>query len=355
MANPLRTVLLGNSFAERIQLPALRFAGDNEVVGIAGRDEEKARATAERWTIPHATARWRELLELDPDLVIVSTPVDLHEEMVAAALETRAAILCEKPFTLDAEAAARLRDAARGRLCAIDHQLRWSPVRRRMRELARQGYVGEVWNIRSVLVTNMPAYLRRPFCWWFERERGGGALGALASHLVDSILWMFGPARSVRARLSTWRRTRPDEEGVEHEVTADERASLWLRLESGAEVEIEACVATPGADRWVLEVSGSEGVLRTEDEITLLGAKHGDELEALPLETTLPSPDSVGVPAHGPFACLEPLYLRDLVAGIRAGRLPAEAASFEDGVRVMRVLDAARESARGAHSVACGP
>ena len=48
-SEPVRIVVFGNSFAARVQLPALRWAGANRVVGIAGADAKKAAATAERW------------------------------------------------------------------------------------------------------------------------------------------------------------------------------------------------------------------------------------------------------------------------------------------------------------------
>ena len=72
MPAPVRIALLGNSFAEAIQLPALRHAGGNQVVGLAGGDGAKARATAERWDIPVATDDWTELLAL------VGAPHDPH-------------------------------------------------------------------------------------------------------------------------------------------------------------------------------------------------------------------------------------------------------------------------------------
>lgn len=67
-APAVRVALIGNSFAARAQLPALRWAGDNEVIGIAGADAQKARRTADEWEIPTATGHWEELLALDPDL-----------------------------------------------------------------------------------------------------------------------------------------------------------------------------------------------------------------------------------------------------------------------------------------------
>ena len=70
--------MLGNSFAARVQLPALRWAGYNRVCALAGEDAEKARATAQEWGIPHATGDWRTALEIEPDLVLVASPVHLQ-------------------------------------------------------------------------------------------------------------------------------------------------------------------------------------------------------------------------------------------------------------------------------------
>ena len=47
MPDSIRIAVLGNSFAARVQLPALRWAGYNRVCALAGEDAEKARATAQ--------------------------------------------------------------------------------------------------------------------------------------------------------------------------------------------------------------------------------------------------------------------------------------------------------------------
>ncbi len=355
MSASVRIALIGNSFAEAIQLPALRYAGNNEVVGLAGGDGAKARATADRWGIPVATDDWTELLTLAPDLVIVSTPVDLHYPMARAALECGAAVLCEKPFTLNVHEAADLEQRARGRLALIDHQLRWNPTRRKLRELLRANFVGEVFHVRSDLVLDNPAFLERPFGWWFDAARGGGALGALGSHLVDNVLWMFGPIAAVQAHLAAHVPQRPDADGVLREVTADDTAELRLELQSGLVVQLTTSVVMPGASRWLLEVCGSEGTLRLDLDCDLVGGRHGEDMRQLDPETPMPDPSEFGMDRGGAFAACEPLYLKDVVSAVARGdaALP-EAASFTDGLACMRVLDAARRSsALGGVRVAC--
>jgi predicted dehydrogenase len=345
MASPVRVVLLGNSFAEAVLLPALRSLGGNQVLGVAGRSLERARATAQRWELPHATDDWRTLLDLEPDLVVVATPVDLHHEMAAAALDRGAAVLCEKPFTLTLAEAEDLARRAAGRAAWIDHQLRWNPARRLLRRRLTEGFVGRLFHARHDLVIDSPAFLERPHGWWFEAERGGGALGALGSHLVDGVLWMHGPVQAVQANLSTFVSPRPDAAGVLREVTADDTAELRLRLVDGGLVTVTTSVVLPGASRWLVEVCGSEGTLRLDLEDDLVGGRHGEDLAPLDPGLSLPRPEDHGIHRAGAFAACAPLFLADLLEAVREGRADlAGAATFADGLACMRVLDAARRS-----------
>lgn len=349
MADPVRVVLLGNGFAERSQLPALRWAGGNEVIGLAGRDLDKARATAERWSIPHATDRWESLLELDPDLVIVSTPVDLHAPMVRRTLETRAAVLCEKPFTLDVGEAEELCGLAEGRAAWIDHELRWNPLRRRMRELLLGGAIGDVRLADSRMLVGSPGFRARPFGWWFEKERGGGILGALASHMIDALRWELGEVESVGCELATCIPQRPDPAGTLHTVTADDHALLWLRFENGALGELVTSAVRGSEHDTYIEYEGADGALRLVGDHTLsMRAPGADIFEPVRVEPGLPEAKSLGM-GPGAFARTLPLFLRDVVRTVASGKttLPG-AATFADGLAVQRVLDAARASAADA-------
>lgn len=345
--DPVRVVVLGNSFASKAQLPALRWAGGNEVVAIAGADGAKARQTADAWGIERDTDAWQSALEEPCDLVLVTTPVHLHAPMVRATLEgTQAAVLCEKPFALDAGEAQQLAKLGAGRLCLLDHQLRWSPWRRTLRSLVRDGYLGELWHGR-VEMSFGPTPNDRPYGWWYDSQRGGGILGAIGSHLLDGLQRDLGPVASVRARLATYVPERTDTDGTPRAVTADEHATLWLRMANGGEIEVEAnCMAT-GGFRSSVEYVGSAGALRLEGETRLLGAPHGRELVPLAIEGDAPpTPEELGTPDRGIFQRVLPLYLRDVVSAVKQGAKELDgAATFVDGVDTMRVIDAARRSA----------
>ncbi|MEM8710553.1 MAG: Gfo/Idh/MocA family oxidoreductase [Planctomycetota bacterium] len=364
---PVRIAVLGNSFANQIQLPALAWASangaPNEVVAIAGHGLAKAQETAKRWGIPVATDRWEDVFE-GPlpggavDLVIISTPVDLHAPMVRAAIDADVAILCEKPFTRHGEEARELRDAARGRLALIDHQTRWSPLRQELSRRIRAGDAGDPWNARVLMSLGAVRRLKSPFTWWYDAERGGGTLGAIGSHMLDGMLAQFGSRfDTVTAELSTFIERRQAEEGSDSTVpvTADE--AFWMRttMQSGLRCTVESSLMAFGSPRdagggVLIEYTGSAGTLRLEGETDLLWIPHGGEAELIATASTpefrVPEHAELGMPeGTGFFPRVLPMYLRDVVQAVAEGRTELEgAASFDDAVHVMDVLDAARAS-----------
>jgi predicted dehydrogenase len=323
----MRVVVLGNSYASYCQIPAMRWAGGADIVALCGKNLDKAKATAEKFSIPLATTSLDEALATNPELVLVSTPVDLHASMVERVLSTtNAMVLCEKPFTLGLDDARRLASLA-GARGFIDHQLRFSAPRRRFRELART--LGTPWVARSEMCFGSPERLQRPASWWDDAARGGGAMQAIASHLVDGLLWILGPVVDVQARLTSCVKQRGDVA-----VTADDHCELWLTHASGARSTVVCTTVQTHGRRSLLEVIGSEGVVRLVDEDELTIAKHGGAVERV--DVKLPGVAEVNAANDSAFARCEPLLMRALLRGETS-----ELATFDGAVACVEVLSAA--------------
>lgn len=348
----VRVVVVGNSYGAYCQLPALRWCASRgaavEVTAIVGRGLAKAQATAARFAIPLATTSLTEALASKPQLVLVSTPVDLHAPMVAEVLATStAAIVCEKPFTLDVESARALAGQAQrdGRLALVDHQLRFSPPRQRFRQLVREGAVGTPWVARAEMCFGSLERLTRKASWWDQRERGGGAMQAIGSHLVDGLVWILGPVVDVQARLTSCTRQRADDAGALQPVTADDHCELWLTHAGGARSTVLCTTVQTHGRRSLLEVIGSRGVLRLVDEEQLgLGVHDASGPGSFKnIDVRLPSVAEVDACNDSAFARSEPLLLRAVLAAVARGDGSLEgAATFHDGAAVVEVLAAAR-------------
>src|SRR5262245_39924356 len=91
--------ILGVAKINQRLLPAFRCSDHAELVGIASRSLDKARAAAGADDIPRAYGSYDELLA-DPDIDIIYNPLPntLHAEWTRRAADQGKHILCEKPL-----------------------------------------------------------------------------------------------------------------------------------------------------------------------------------------------------------------------------------------------------------------
>src|SRR5690242_11772333 len=99
-----RIGLLG---ASRIAPPAViapvKKHASFEISAVAARDAGRARTYAEEHDIPHVAASYAELVSRDDvDVVYNGLPPSGHMEWTLAALAAGKAVLCEKPFAMNA-------------------------------------------------------------------------------------------------------------------------------------------------------------------------------------------------------------------------------------------------------------
>ena len=178
-------------------------------------------------------------------------------------------------------------------------------------------------------------------------EAGGGALGAINSHIIDSFNWFLETeVSSVFCQLQTHVKQRPFAGGF-RDVTTDDEANMLLRFADG-ELTSDATglvsVSMVEQPEYVnrLELFGTDGAIRVEHRGEVFIAKSGEK-EWTQIHAEL-SPTIPGIPDTG-FSRGFMSFAPRIVEAIRSGSNTIEhAATFADGVRVQRVLDAARAS-----------
>jgi predicted dehydrogenase len=345
--------IIGAGFARTTQIPAFRACAGARVVAIASRHQENAERVAREFDIPVVCETWQEVVAReDVDLVSVVTPPSTHAEMTLAALDAGKAVLCEKPMALDAAEARAMRDRAlaRGAFAHIDHELRFLPGRRRMREMLQGGEIGRVRHAKFFFRSDSRATSERGWDWWSDEDAGGGVLGAIGSHAIDSLRWLLGAEVSeVFCSLATHVRERPDKESGEmRRVTTDDEANLLLRFAGGELTEsatgtASLSVVESGNGEHRVEVFGERGALRIEESGELWHASVGsEEWRRIEVEDGRLAP-GMGNASSWSRGFTE--FAREIVAALTDGRTTVEeAATFEDGYRIQRVLDAARRS-----------
>lgn len=348
--------IIGTGFARRVQIPAFMRCDGARVMSVASKSIENAQFTADEFGIGHLTDDWRDTIaHPEVDLVCITTPPNLHREMTLAAIEAGKHILCEKPMAMNVAEAQEMTDratvaAAEGRpiLALIDHELRFQPGRLVAYKMLRDGAIGKIRHAKATFHAPHRGDPNIPWNWWSDASVGGGSLGAIGSHIIDSFHWFLDAnVTSVFCQLQTHVRERKDATGQLRDVTSDDASNLLLRFADGILTENATGVATVSMTdgpnyQNLLEFFGTEGSMRIDHLGELAIAKPG-ETDWTPINvdlgTLLP-----GMPDTG-FARGFVEIAGRVVGAIQRGETTIEhAANFADGVRVQRVLDAARES-----------
>lgn len=335
----IRVAIFGTSFGRLVQAPGFLRHPGFELVAIAGRDAARAQRLAAELGVPRGYGDWRELLEREkPQLVSIVTPVDLHHDMMIAAIAAGAHVHCEKPTALHRWQAVAMRDAAlaAGRVAGINHEFRFLPARAYAVELVRRGAIGRPR--RGEILGRYPIWARadsRAMTWLADATRGGGILGALGSHHTDCLRTFFGEPESVLASV----RTDQPKRGTET-ATADDACTIHYEFANGATALIDISAAVPY--RWErFEIHGEDASLRWDESgYQLWRLEAGKDAEELPIPAEHALRPRDGEPALvAPFEVL----LERLHRAITLGE-PLSPSFAADAVPVQCALDACRAS-----------
>lgn len=129
--------------------------------------------------------------EQRPDLIIVTTTDATHHEYIIKGLGHDIDVLTEKPLTIDEDKCQAILDAERAssKNLIVGFNYRWSPYNTRVKELLRDGAIGEVTSVDFHWYLNTyhgASYFRR---WHGQREVSGTLWVHKATHHFDLLNW----------------------------------------------------------------------------------------------------------------------------------------------------------------------
>jgi predicted dehydrogenase len=319
----VRIVVIGTGFGARVVAPAFSATAGCEVVEVVSpRDDE---------------AVGRAIARPDVDLVSVHSPPFLHAQHVRATLAEGKAVLCDKPFALDAQEAAALvaEAAASGVVALCNFEFRFHPVRRLLRELVRTDALGRIEHVHWTHLSAGSRVPLRRYGWLFDRDRGGGWIGAWGSHAIDTIRWCFGEIVAVDAQPRIDVAERPDDHGELHACTAEDGLTAALRLETGATIAIDSSFAASASVAPRLTVLGAEATCEIVADARVILRRGDGTSEVLTPKSS---------PGDGSDRHAEPMHrfaevVRDVVTG---AEVPPGVPTFADGLACDIVLDQLR-------------
>ena len=297
-AAPLGVAIAGLGFGEKVHLPALRACAHTEAVALWHPRRERLQAACSGSGIAGHEDFDALLANPAVEAVVIATPPAARFDLARRALGAGKHLLLEKPVALHAEQVEELqRLAIRQQLTvAVDFEYRAVPLFQQLKALVASGALGQLWLAKLDWLMSSRADASRPWSWYSQQEQGGGVLGALGSHAFDTLHWLVGPTRQLKAQLSTAIGERPLAAGGMAVVDAEDIALAQLQLEDAAGRLVPAqlslaSVARAGRGYWIeLYGSGGTAVLGSSNQADyvhgfgLWYARPGEPLRALEVD-----------------------------------------------------------------------
>lgn len=187
----IRWGIIGTGRAARNFAQGLRSLPEAKLSAIGSRTLATAREFAHKFNVPFAHQNYEELANNQQvDVIYIATPNNRHKKDCLLCLNSGKAVLCEKPFTINAHEAREVIALAREKklFCMEAMSMRFFPLIQKVKELIHSGAIGEI----NMLSADFGRYVTfNPDNRHFNLQLGGGALldrGIYALSLAFQIL-----------------------------------------------------------------------------------------------------------------------------------------------------------------------
>lgn len=373
----VRAGIIGTGFSAASHIEALRRLNHVEVVAIASSSKEKAEEKAKQFGIPKAYGDFNALIA-DPEVEIIHncTPNNLHFPINKAVLEAGKHLLAEKPLAMNSAESHELQQLAEksDAVSGVCFNYRHYPMVAQAREMAA-GQFGKVNLVYGGYVQDWLLY-DTDYNWRLEPQQNGAsrAIADIGSHWCDTVQHVLGKKIvEVFADLKTVhpvRRKPKDQIGtfatsqgaarVDVPIDTEDYGSVLVHFEDGIHGIFTVSQVSAGRkNRLYFEVAAQKATLAwDQEEPNKLWIGKRDEPDTeLVRDPSLLSPQAARL-AHYPGGHQEgwPDGLKNLlldfygaVSRKKSGRQQhsgetSSFATFQDGHRIMQIIDAILES-----------
>ena len=364
MKKPLGVAIAGVGFIGQVHVRAARAAGA-EVIGVAGLNAQRTRATADAVQVECVYTSPEELAS-DPnvDVVHICTPNNTHASLARLALSNGKHVICEKPLATSVDAAASIANQAReaGLLAAVPFVYRFHP----MVLEARHRVAHQLGALRLVHGSYQQDWLASPdsSSWRVDPKIGGPsqAFADIGSHWCDLVEFVTGH-RIVRLNAKTHTTVRErnadsteafsrSDSTERVEVHGDDAITMMFETDNGAHGTLLISQVSWGRkNRLFFELDGAnEAISFNQEESEHLWIGKRDATEMLWRDPHCLSPQAAHYAtlpaghAQGFESCFD-AFVADAYAAIK-GSVSDVLPLFSDGLRAAQITQTVLDSAK---------
>ncbi len=335
-----------------------------------GRDEAAVTEFANKWGWEEVETDWRKVIErADVDVVDISLPPHLHYEVSLAAAKAGKHVFCEKPLAFSSEQGREMLAAAEanGVVHYLNHNYRRTPAVMLAKKLIEEDEIGRIFHWRGSYQQDWIVDPDFPLTWQLQKEKAhAGPHWDLNSHSVDLALFLVGEIATVSCLTTNFIKERPlakqgetafstanSGEAKKGVVSVEDAAIMLAEFENGAIGTFEATRFATGRKNYkTFEIYGSKGSLRFNlermNELEFFSLKDPEDQQGfrtiMVTESSHPYISKWWPPGH--TIGYEHTFVHAVADFVEAvSNHGSITPNFEDGVRVLEVLEAGLESA----------
>ena len=348
----VRIALIGAGNIANTHLDAYKELPNVEIAAICDINPERLAETQAKYGIKNYYNSVEEMLAAEKDLDGADVCVwnCNHAKCVIAALNAGLHVLCEKPMAYTAEEAEEMRAVAErvGKALMIGFVTRYDPETLVVKDYIDNGYVGDIYYAKA-------QYVRRhgnPGGWFANKElSGGGPVIDLGVHVIDRARYLMGRHMPVSVYAATFdklgRRDNlktsvgwsPKGASAADVCNVEDAGTALIRFDNGSVIQLETSYSLNGETVNGLHLYGSKGGFSTGRGELKLFTEVNDYL----VDTVIHKENLKNA---------KPLFTAEMEAFVnRIIDNDISLDSADDGVVVMKMLDAIYESARTGHEV----
>lgn len=183
--------IIGTGYIARKFARGLEVIPEAELIGVGSRSRERALSFARDFNIPEVYSYEELVKNLEIDVIYVASTNELHKEHTLMSLRGGKAVLCEKPFALNAVEAKEMINLARENNLFLMEAMwtRFLPVIVKVREWITEGKIGELKLLQANFGISRDV---EPDNRLFNPVLGGGSLLDLGIYPVSFASMLFG-------------------------------------------------------------------------------------------------------------------------------------------------------------------
>lgn len=320
-----------------------------ELYAFCDINEKRLKEMSEKYSITRTFTDMNDMLKLkEIDAVSVCTWNSAHAVCTIAALNAGKHVLCEKPMAMSAQEGEDMKAAAikNNKLLMIGFVRRYGDDCAVLKDFVNTDYFGDIYYAKA-------NYLRRngnPGGWFGDKSRsGGGPLIDLGVHVIDLVRYVLGNPKPISAygvtfhKLGNRNELKDKKDYLSISATPNDKCdvedlvSALIRFDNGAVLDVEASFSLNiKAPVGKIELFGDKGGAKIESDLEMYTIVN-ERMANVTLDQKV---------TMGDFFQHEINHYVDCVINNTACVSPAD-----DGITIMKILDAIYESARTGHEV----